>query len=55
MAKWYFIAVDNGGKHQCITVKASDKTEAIKKGFEVARKKAAGDITTWNCRLHSVL
>ena len=41
MAKWNFTALDNGGKHQYFTVTAANKTEAIKKGFEKAEKKAA--------------
>lgn len=51
MAKWQFTARDNGGKVQTFTVAANDKTAAIKKGFEKAKKKAAGDITVWDCRL----
>ena len=53
MAKWNYSAIDNGGKHQYFTVTAKDKTEAIKKGHERAKKHAAGDITTWNCSLKS--
>ena len=51
MAKWTFYANDNGGKKQCISVKASNKTDAIKEGFIKARKKAAGDIVVWDCKL----
>ena len=51
MYKWQFTARDNGGKHQTFTVKASNKTDAIKKGFEKAKKSANGDITTWDCKL----
>jgi hypothetical protein len=51
MAKWYFRAIDNGGKHQTFTVSANSKPEAINKGMEKAKKHAAGDITTWNCSL----
>ena len=54
MAKWYYRAIDNSGKHQSFTVTAADKTEAIKKGSEKARKNAGGDIITWNCSLKSV-
>ena len=54
MAKWIFTATDNGGKHQTIKIEAPDKIKAIDKGFTRAKKKAAGDITSWNCRLHSV-
>lgn len=51
MATWSFFAADNGGKHQYLKVRASSKQEAISKGFEKARKKAAGDIVGWDCRL----
>ena len=51
MAKWNFSCRDNGGKFQHFTVTASDKQNAIKKGFEKARKNASGDINTWNCNL----
>lgn len=54
LAKWTFSARDNGGKHQVFTVKARDKTEAIRKGFERAKKHAAGDIISWECRLNPV-
>ena len=53
MAKWYFSARDNGGKFQNFTVTAATKPEAIDKGIEKAKKKAAGDITSWNCSLRS--
>ena len=46
-----FSCIDNGGKHQVVKIKAVDKQEAIKKGFEKAMKKAAGDITDWECEL----
>lgn len=51
MTKWSFTCRDNGGKFQCITIKASSKTEAIKKAFDKAKKNAAGDITCWDCKL----
>ena len=54
MAKWTFTARDNGGKFQVLSVKAASKPEAIDKGFKQAQRKAAGDITSWECRLHSV-
>ena len=54
MAKWTFSAHDNGGKHQVCTVKAANKTDAIKKGMDRAKKHAAGDIISWDCRLVSV-
>ena len=48
-----FSCVDNGGKHQCFTVKAADKADAIKKGLKKAEQKAAGDICgRWECRLN---
>lgn len=53
MAKWTFTTLDNGGKRQTITITASNKPEAIEKGFNKAKIKAAGDITTWNCTLKS--
>lgn len=54
MATWQFTARDNGGKYQTFKVKAPDKTEAIRKGFERAKKHAAGDIGFgWDCRLVS--
>ena len=47
-----FSCVDNGGKHQCFEVRASDKQEAIRKGLERAKKNAAGDIYgDWTCKL----
>lgn len=51
MAKWTFYAVDNSGKHQAFKVTAISKMEAIKKGMEKARNKAAGDIYKWDCKL----
>ena len=51
MYKFTFTCIDDGGKHQCIKVKAHDISEAIHKGFEKARKKANGDITSWECEL----
>lgn len=54
MYKWTFTAHDNGGKKQCFTVKANDKTSAIKKGMEKAKKNAAGDITSWDCKLCTI-
>lgn len=53
MYKWIFNCIDNSGYRQNFPVKASDKTSAIKKGFEKARKNASGDITTWNCKLNN--
>lgn len=51
MYKWTFTARDNGGKYQCFSVKAGSKAIAIEKGMERAKKHAAGDITTWDCKL----
>lgn len=51
MSKWTYTARDNGGKYQVITVTANSKPEAIEKGFQRAKRKAAGDITIWECRL----
>ena len=47
-----FSCNDNGGKSQCFKVKASDKHEAIQKGFEKAKKNAKSDICpSWKCEL----
>lgn len=54
LARWTFTAIDNGGKFQVFTVKARNKTDAIAKGFERAKKHAAGDIISWECRLNPV-
>lgn len=51
MAKWYFKACDNGGKKQVFVVVAASKIDAIRKGMDRARKNAAGDIITWDCKL----
>ena len=51
MATWNFSAIDNGRKRQGFQIKANDKTTAIKKGMEKARKNAKGDIITWDCKL----
>lgn len=51
MAKWSFTCIDNGGKHQHITVQSASKPEAIQKAWNKAKAKAAGDITNWNCTL----
>ena len=50
---WSFYCTDNSGKRQAFTVKAASKEEAIRKGFERARKNARGDISpnTWTCSL----
>lgn len=51
--EWRFTCIDNGGKHQSFIVKASNKDEAIRKGFEKAEKNSAGNIYagSWNCKL----
>ena len=49
--KWYFRAIDNGGKKHAYHYTAKDKTEAINKGFEKTRKNAKGDINAWECEL----
>ena len=51
MGEFYYSCLDNGGKRQCFKVKAYSKMEAIKKGRAKAEKKAAGDITNWDCKL----
>ena len=51
MYTFHFTCNDNGGKFQGFTVKAKDKTEAIRKAFKKAEKNAKGDITSWDCRL----
>ena len=51
MAKWRFNCIDNGRKRQSFTVTASDKTEAINKGFAKAKKTAKGDFVNWDCKL----
>lgn len=51
MYKWTFRTIDNGGKRQSFTVKASSKPEAIDKGMNRARKNAKGDINNWYCEL----
>ena len=54
MYTFHFSCRDNGGKVQAFTVKAKDKTEAIRKGFKKADKNAKGDIISWDCRLQLV-
>lgn len=51
MAKWGFTYKDNGGKHQFFKVTAPDKTAAINKGTERAKKNAKGDCLFWDCKL----
>ena len=52
MATWIFHITDNGGKHHNLTIRATNKDEAIRKGFEKSRKKAAGDLSLhWDCKL----
>lgn len=54
MAKWDFTTRDNGGKFQYFVVSAPTKPDAITKGMEKAKRKADGDIITWNCKLKTV-
>lgn len=49
-----FSCRDNGGKYQHFDVKARDRFSAEKKAFEKARKNAAGDITSWDCKLKMI-
>ena len=51
--RWRFTCTDNGGKRQSFIIRAKSKTEAIEKGFQRARKNAAGDIdpASWHCAL----
>lgn len=48
-----FTARDNSGKFHCYKIKAMNKTEAIRKGLEKARKNGKGDLCyNWQCRLN---
>ena len=49
--RFNFTCRDNGGKYQSFAVSAASKDEAIHKAFKKANKAAAGDITSWDCRL----
>ena len=49
--RFNFACHDNGGKYQSFAVSAASKDEAIQKAFKKANKAAAGDITSWECRL----
>lgn len=54
MIKYTFIfyCTDNGGCHQTFEVRATDKQEAIRKGMNIAKKFACGDICgDWECKL----
>lgn len=54
MATWLFNIGDNSGKRQSLKIKANSKDEAIRKGFDKARKNAAGDLSCrWDCKLIS--
>ena len=55
MAKWNFNFCDNSGYFKHFYIKAATKQDAIKKGFDKAKKQSRGDIISWNCSLHSVL
>ena len=49
--KFTFTCIDNGRKRQVFTITANDKKEAIEKGLKKAKKAAAGDLITWECKL----
>ena len=49
--RFIFACYDNGGKYQSFAVSASSNDEAIQKALKKANKAAAGDITSWECRL----
>ncbi len=51
MHKFSCYFIDNSGKRQIFTIKASDKTSAIEKAFKKARKNASGDIISWDVKL----
>lgn len=51
---WIFSCIDNGGYHQAFKVLATSKPAAIEAGFMRARKKAKGDIFSWECKLSFV-
>lgn len=51
MHKFMCYFIDNSGKHQHFSVKASDKASAIDKAFKKARKNASGDIISWDVKL----
>lgn len=54
MRKYTFIfsCTDNGGCHRTFEVRATDKQEAIRKGMNIAKKFACGDICgDWECKL----
>lgn len=47
--RFFFYAIDNGGKHHAYKIMAKDKPDAIEKGFRLTKKNAAGDINAWEC------
>lgn len=51
MHKFTCYFIDNSGKRQYFSVKASDKASAIDKAFKKARKSAKGDIISWDVKL----
>lgn len=51
MHKFSCYFMDNSGKRQYFSVKASDKVSAIEKAFKKARKNASGDIISWDVKL----
>ena len=47
-----FSYADNCGGHRSFEVRATDKQEAIRKGMNIAKKFACGDICgNWECKL----
>ena len=51
MHKFMCYFIDNSGKRQNFSIKASDKASAIDKAFKKARKNAKGDIISWDVKL----
>lgn len=53
MAKWQFIYNTLEGKKVGKTIKANNKQEAIKKGFEYVKKQYLTPSYSWECYLIS--
>ncbi len=51
MHKFSCYFIDNSGKRQNFTIKASDKAIAIDKAFKKAQKSANGSFTSWDVKL----
>lgn len=51
MPRWNYTCHDNGGGSQSFSVAAKDHLSAVSKAEAKARKKAKGDITSWDCHL----